>query len=230
MSRSSTSTALRVATAAALLACPLMAAAADHVETPLTRADLPADIADMYLFRPLDANNRIVAALSFANQSAATGGRVDFSFYCDRNVLYTFNFDRTGDAVPDFQVFARFGRDSAGACGVQLDGVPGASGTLVAPVGSVFSDSSGLRVYAGRNDDPFFFDTIGFNATIASFAPDEVPNGMLGIMNTRDGFAGRNACFIVFEMDQAAAVASSRTLRFWGTTSRFPGTTPVTQP
>src|ERR1051325_506809 len=45
--------------------------AADHVETPTVTADPAADIADVYIFRPDQSTNRLVAGITFAGRSAA---------------------------------------------------------------------------------------------------------------------------------------------------------------
>lgn len=205
------------------------AQAADHGESPGTDADPAADIADVYVFRSPDraAGDRLVGAFTFGNRPAPRT-RIDLALYCDRDVLYTFNIDSDNDNLPDVQVFARLARDDRDNCGLQLENVPGAGGTFSGPEGSVFQSSTGLRAFLGFGDDPFFFDVQGFNATVASFAPDATPSGELrfsgGANNgTNDSFAFRNASFIVFEMDLDAVrpVAPETRLRVWGTTSRI---------
>ena len=211
--------------------------AADHAESPTVTADPAADIADVFFFRPNQGMNRLVAGISFAGRpsTAAGGVRIDGpTLRCDPNVLYVFNIDNnadgTLDARPDIRVFARLARNGNGQCGVQLEGIPGTGGRLIAGrTDAILMDaSSGLRVFAGLVEDPFFFDSQGFGETLASFA-GAGQSGTINFQNTRDTFGGRNLSAIAFEMDLTAALGGSATgavLQFWGDTYRFPGTQP----
>lgn len=215
-----------------LAATPLWSA--DHAESPGPTGDPAADIADVYLFRASDRPDRLVAAMSFGNRPLPLT-RVDASFYCDPKVLYTFNFDTNGDvATVERSVRARLGLNGRGECGLQLEDVPGATAPYSGPTESVFSSPGGLRAFAGHRDDPFFFDFPGFLATLGTFGASDVSSGTLEFATVKaappfskgaDGFAGRNASLIVFEMDLdaiAPAVAGVRPLvKFWGTTSRL---------
>jgi Domain of unknown function (DUF4331) len=193
--------------------------AADHAEAPTATADPAADIADVFLFR---AAGKLVAAVTFSG-APAPRTRVDGATgRYDRDVLYTFHIDRDRDAVADVRIHARFGQNSLGQWGVELENVPGAGARyLFGPVEQVVT-ANGLRFYAGLRDDPFFFDAQGFNATLASFGDDSAPDGQVLITSTRDSFANRNVTVIIFEMDLAAATAGSPELYFWGTTARIP--------
>lgn len=219
--------------AAAMTAVATPALAADHAESPASDADPAADIADVFIFHAPDKAGRLVGVISFGGRPAPRS-RIDIALYCDPKVLYTFNIDRDGNNLPDVQVFARFGRDSRDNCGLQLSNVPGAGGTFDGPVGAVFSSSAGMRAFAGLADDPFFFDSQGFTATLATFNPsadeDATPKGSLQFASvlasppfssTRDSFGFRNVSTIVFEMDETAAAAGATQLRVWGTTSRL---------
>ncbi|MGH8430062.1 MAG: hypothetical protein ACREUF_06635 [Solimonas sp.] len=161
--------------------------------------------------------------------------RIDQSFYCDRRVLYSFNFDTNGNvATVERSVHARLGMNREGRCGLRLEGVPGAAGPYSGAIETVFTSPEGLRAFAGHRDDPFFFDFPGFIATLATFAGDDVASGTLEFATTQavppfskgaDGFKGRNASLIVFEMDLdalAPVTGGSRPLvKFRGTTSRL---------
>lgn len=214
------------------LSIPLLAA--DHVETPTVTADPAADIADVYLFRPDQAQNRLVLAMTFGGRSAATAGGVRIDgplMFCDRDVLYVFNIDNNSDGnldgQPDIQVLGRLARNGNDQCGLRLENVPGAGGRmLVGREGTTITDTgSGLRAYAGLVEDPFFFDTVGFAETLATFPPDG-QTGEIRIRNDRDGFAGRNISAIVFEMDLASVTGGSPTIQVTGATYRFPGSAP----
>lgn len=214
--------------------CPALAA--DHAESPTVTADPAADIADVFIFRPDQSSNRLVAAVTFAGRptTAGNGVRIDGPVMrCDRNVLYVFNIDHRGDgnldSRADLKVLARLARNGNGQCGVQIEGIPGAGGRLlVGREGSLITDSiSGLRAFAGLVEDPFFFDSLGFTETLGTFAA-EGQSGQLRFRSDRDTFGGRNLSVIVFEMDLAAAIGGNAgpDLRFWGDTFRFPGTEP----
>ncbi|HSW12577.1 MAG TPA: hypothetical protein VLI06_07025 [Solimonas sp.] len=206
--------------------------AADHAESPGPTGDPAADIADVYLFRA--SSTRLVAAMSFGNRPLPLT-RIDQSFYCDPKVLYTFNFDTNGDiATVERSVHARLGLNGEGACGLRLENVPGAAGAYSGATETVFTSPEGLRAFAGHLDDPFFFDFPGFIATLATFGDSSAPDATLEFATVkavppfskgRDGFDGRNASLIVFEMDLdaiAPASGGSRpTIRFWGTTARL---------
>lgn len=202
-----------------LLAGLAPAFAADHAEAPTASADPAADIADVFLFR---ADDKLVASVTFSG-GPVPRARVDGpTGRYDRNVLYTFYIDRNLDAIEDVRIYARFGQNSLGQWGLELENVPGAGARHVfGPVETVFTTPTGLKAYAGLRDDPFFFDAQGFNATLASFN-NPGPSGQLLIRNDRDSFANRNITTIVFEMDLAAATAGSQEIYFWGTTARIP--------
>ena len=220
--------------------CLLASAAvmsADHAESPGTDADPAADLADVFIFPSPQSATKTVGAITFGGRSAPRS-RIDGSFYCDPNVLYILNIDRANaagefDSIPDVQIFARFGTNSVGICGLQLENVPGAGGTFFGPIETVFESSTGLKAFAGLRNDPFFFDAEGYAALVASFANPGQSGDVIGSFrlgsNTprRDSFANRNVSAIVFEMDNNAlspASGSARPrVRVWSTTARLAG-------
>lgn len=220
------------------LAVSVAVMSADHVESPGTAADLAADIDDVYFFSsPETPATKVVAAITFGGRPAPQS-RIDQSFNCDPNVLFVLNIDRADaagdfDDVADVRILARFGRNSAGACGVQFENVPGAGGTFSGPIESVITSPAGMRAFAGLRNDPFFFDAEGFTALIASFGAGPPQSGDvaaafgLGTRARRDSFTGRNVSAIVFEIDVdvlAPLAAGVRPkLHIWGTTARLAG-------
>jgi len=210
---------------------------ADHAESPATDADTAADIADVFIFASPDAT-KLVGAITFGGRPAPRS-RIDGSFYCDPDVLYTYNIDRADasgsfDNVADFKVLIRFGKNRAGQCGIQLESVPGTSQTISGPIELELPGSNGLRAFAGLRNDPFFFDFEGFSALLNTFATpgqhgDLVSSFRLGGgQPRRDSFAFRNVSAIVFEMniDTVAPRSAGGTrpkVRVWATTSRFAG-------
>jgi Domain of unknown function (DUF4331) len=212
---------------------------ADHGESPGTDADPAADIADIFIFPSPESATKLVGAITFGGRPAPRS-RIDGSFYCDPDILYTYNIDRADaagnfDSVPDVQVYARLGKKSStGQCGLQLENVPGAGETFSGAIEGVFVSKGGTKAFAGLRNDPFFFDFEGFSTLLNTFAtPGQ--NGDLvtafrltGNQPRRDSFAGRNASAIVFEMDLDTVAPKGANgvrpkLRVWVTTGRLAG-------
>jgi hypothetical protein len=199
--------------------------AADHADAPGTKGDHgdhAADITDVFLFR---ANGKLVGAINICG-APRPQARVDGPIgRYDPQVLFSYHIDTNCDGKPEIDVNVRFGQNSAGQIGVQLENLPGAGATQVAgPVETVNVAPSGLKFYAGLRDDPFFFDFEGFQATEASFGSDPentAPSGQLLFNNTRDSFGARNITAIVFEMDPAAATQGSKKICVYATSGRL---------
>ncbi|HZR35021.1 MAG TPA: hypothetical protein VFA75_06565 [Nevskia sp.] len=208
---------------AGLLIGPATALAADHADAPGTKGahgDHAADITDVFVFR---RNGKLVGAINIAG-APAPQTRVDGpTGRYDPQVIFTYHIDTNCDARPDIDVNIRFGLNSAGQIGVQLENLPGAGATLVSgPVEKVNTTPSGLKFYSGLRDDPFFFDFEGFSATEASFDPtNKTSTGQLLFNNKRDSFGGRNITAIVFEMDPAAATQGSHEICVFATSGRL---------
>lgn len=213
------------------------ARSADHAESPAADADPAADIADVFLFPSPESGNRLVGAITFGGRPAPRS-RIDANFYCDPRVLYSFQIDRANaagqfDSIPDVTIHARLGSNRAGACGLQLENVPGAGGTFSGPVEQVFATPSGIKAFAGLRNDPFFFDAQGLGALFASFQTpgqngDLVSAFGIGSRARRDSFGFRNVSVIAFDMDidQLAPRlpdGSRPLLRVWAVTSRLVG-------
>jgi len=198
------------------------ALAADHADAPGTKGthgDHAADITDVFLFRK---NGKLVGAINICG-APSPQTRVDGpAGRYDPQVIFTYHIDTNCDAKPDIDVNVRFGLNSAGQIGVQLENLPGAGASLVSgPVEQVNTTPSGLKFFAGLKDDPFFFDFEGFSATEASFDPtNQTSTGQLLFNNKRDSFGGRNITAIVFEMDLAAATQNSKKICVYATSGR----------
>lgn len=180
--------------------------AADHSEAPGTKADVAADIADVYAWHE---GEKLVAVLTYAGLQATTEGQ---SATYDKDVLYTVHIDSDGDNASDTDVYVRFGQNGAGDWGVQVENLPGTTEAVVGAVGEAIDAGNGLSVYAGLKDDPFFFDLEGFNTTLET--------GTVSFNPERDSVAGLNVSSIVLEMDLAAASSGSDKLAVWASTGR----------
>jgi hypothetical protein len=224
--------------AAAVIAVSCAVRSADHAESPAADADPAADIADIFLFASPQAPSKLVGAITFGGRSAPRS-RIDGRFYCDPDILYTYYIDRADpsgnfDSVPDVQIRVRFGRNSGGLCGMQLENIPGAGGTFSGPIEQVLVTRSGIRAFAGLRNDPFFFDAEGLTALLNTFAVPGQNGDVVAAFRVasglprRDSFAFRNVSAIVFEMDldavaPRAANGTRPRLRAWATTGRVVG-------
>src|ERR671936_1537860 len=166
---------------------PSRAGAADHLDapglTPPPGGDgIGTDLTDIYAFQsPADASKTVlimnVNGLTTADLANPPGPDRPFGWKVplvggDPNVYYYFRVDSNGDATADVLVQIRFGEPSAdgsqrmkvkilgrgGHASVAFQGR--STGFGQAPV--VNSGPMGIKAFAGRRDDPFFFNLVGF--------------------------------------------------------------------
>jgi hypothetical protein len=230
---------------------PASAGAADHLDAPgLTPpgGSVQTDITDVYAFRsPTNPANTVLALnvngvgspgeaapgpdLAFARGAPAVGN-TNF-------VLYNLNVDANGDAVADSVLTTRFGKpDEHGVQDLELR----LNGKLLIPKGvgrtTGFDESTphvttrdSVSVFAGRRDDPFFFDLAGFlNITKAldAFGLDSDPTNnaesFVGCTGTRPNFfANRNVSSIVIELPSSMLTGGGDSMiGVWGTTTAGP--------
>ncbi len=150
-----------------ILAVPFLlvqqATGSDHADTREVVAKPGTDISDVYMFPSPENPNNVVFVMN-VNPLIARGGTASF----DPSVLYQFKIDRTGDAVEDLVIQAKFSGTGAGQT-VRIAGPikPNTTGNMnrleslyptVGTVGTTFSPTAGMRVYCGVAEDPFFFD------------------------------------------------------------------------
>ena len=215
------------------------ASASDHQDNPLVELNPSLDMTDVYAF-PGSAPGRIALVLnSWAFLTPAQTASTSF----DPNLLYQFKIDNNGDAKEDKVIQVVFTGTGASQT-VQVYGpmsppVSGAMGntiststpTLSGPVNTVLGTSSGMQVFAGAREEPFFIDLETFFRII----PDRKPVGgaMGALPNTAtagsfrspatavDFTKGFNVLSIVIELpgSQLTSTTSAK-LGVWGTISR----------
>ena len=195
--------------------------AADHADAPASALDPSADITDVFVFRK--TAGKLVGVIAFGG-APVPRPRVDGpTGRFDPDVIFTYNIDNDRDSRPDISIHIRFGTNSLNQSGVEIENLPGAGYRYVfGPVETVNMSPNGLRFYAGLRDDPFFFDFVGFRATLDSFGDASTNDGTLMFDNTRDSFTLRNLTAIAFEMDEAAATQGSDEIYVWATSGRLP--------
>lgn len=218
-------TSLRAVGAGALLSAvtALSALAADHREAPFVNEFPPADLNDIYVFRAPGAPARLVLVMT-VNPISDPDFAASYAF--SPRVLYRFEIDNTGDAVPEHTIdfiFTPFAggpqtvtariQDSAQTRGLAFRGQTTAptvvSGTPNEPTIIRPREGSPVRLFAGPRDDPFFFDAVG----LARFRAGD-PDPFRG----EDSFAGFNVSAIVIELPVALISDGRRQLQISGFT------------
>jgi Domain of unknown function (DUF4331) len=217
---------------------PASANAADHLDAPgLTPpgGSVQTDITDVYAFRSPANANRTVLVLNVNGVAsageAAPGPDRPFAQAIPRvhdssAVTYDFNVDNNGDARTDVRIGIRFGaprEDGAQRLRARITGAKNGEGKIQVngwstPFGGapVVNHRDGISVFAGRRDDPFFFDLLGFlnilgpGSLIGCGSPTSHPE--------RDFFANRNVSSIVVELPSRLLTAGSTNIGVWGST------------
>ena len=211
--------------------------ASDHQDTPEVEFNPRRDVNDVYVFpSPASPSDRVVLVMTTASpltpadvQGFGTG------------VLYQIKIDNTGDAVEDLVLQFKFsGRPKANEQTVSIRGpvAPeevGTENTLVntgkilkGPTNTVLGSPSGMQVFAGQRDDPFFLDLERFFRIIPDRKPERGPLSRIPETPTatrfRDPgvnfFTGINANAIVVELPESELTRGGTSrIGVWGTTS-----------
>lgn len=143
-----------------------VALGSDHQDTPLVELNPTQDMTDVYAF-PGSSTGRIALVLnSRAFLTPAQTAAASF----DNSLLYQFKVDDDGDAKEDQVIQVTFTGTGANQT-VEVRGpiappVQGAMGNRVATaapavsgrINTVLGSASGMQVFAGPRDDPFFID------------------------------------------------------------------------
>ena len=189
--------------------------AADHFDPPQRtdqavnpNADVPADIADLYLYHTADS---VIVSVDFGGpRPTAEAAKYD------RDVLYNIFLSNAGSKIdPEFNIEFRFGQDAANpaASGIRITGLPGVTTPLVGPVETTITTANGIKIFAGLIDDPFNFDAMGLNMTRQS--------GTLMFSNTRNRFAQQNTTAVIIEIPRALIENGSNRITAWSTAGRI---------
>jgi hypothetical protein len=200
--------------AATLVTTMRLAGAADHAESLVVAADQGADIPDVYAF--LDPNDNSRAILAFDIHGFIVPGENGNMGAFDSEVLYRFEIENTGDAIPDKFLTVTFDRQTSRAkpqlahvtmsgdrrgSTVRFDALTtvGSPTASAAPTTVTTTDpGSGMWFFAGLREDPFFFDIPAFNrfvGTVSAGSPDPAQ-----LQRGRDTFAGYNVQMITLSV------------------------------
>jgi hypothetical protein len=229
---------LAVAAVAALVSLGA-ALASDHQDSPNVELNPLQDLTDVYAF-PSPTSGRIVLVMdtrAFLTPAQSPGA----SF--DHNQLYQFKIDNTGDAHEDKVLQITF-TGTGTAQRVEVRGpvappVQGAMANTVAtvqpavegPINTNLGSASGMQVFAGPRDDPFYLDLEQFFRIIPDRRPSTGPLSQLPGTPSASGFrpageavnylTGFNTLSIVIELPVADLTAGGTSrLGIWGTISR----------
>lgn len=190
--------------------------AADHIDTPAV-TNQSTDITDLYVFKAQDPNNLVFVANTQGLTTPSNSAGLKF----DENTVLEFNIDKTGDNVEDLVIQCKY---DAASNKMQVYGpvAPSATGTKSKLEGAVTADvavtayggtavigtgATGIKVFAGPRDDPFFFDLNRYKAILAGTAP--------GFSNPgTDTFAGTNVLSVVVEVPKTL-IAATGAISVW---------------
>ena len=219
--------------------------ASDHQDTPDVELNQRFDVNDVYAF-PAATPGRIVLVLG--TSSPITPAKTpSFAFGTKDEELYQIKVDNTGDAVEDL-VFQLTFTGKAGHQKVTLHGPvkPNQTGpantlisgkkTLSGSVNEVLGSASGIQLFAGPRDDPFFIDLEQFFRIVPDRKPVTGPLSQLPNTPTASSFRaagqaldyvrGFNDMAIVIELPTSMLAADPQhpgKFGVWGTTSRARG-------
>ncbi|MEO0338682.1 MAG: DUF4331 family protein [Bacteroidota bacterium] len=185
--------------------------AADHIDAPSV-ASTTTDITDFYAFQsPENTDNLVLIVNSQGLLSPSATGTASF----DEQVLFEFNIDQNGDAIEDLVIQTTF---EDGMMKVYGPATPLTTGNMtmlatndvaievpITPYGSTArtaTGTTGVKVFAGPRDDPFFMDFAQYNEIIAGNAPGFNDPGS-------DTFAGTNVMSVVIELPKSLLGAFS---------------------
>lgn len=203
---------------------PTPARAADHLDapglTPPPGGDgIGTDLTDIYAFRsPASASKTVlimnVNGLTTADLANPPGPDRPFGTKVPQvkgnpNVSYNFRVDSNGDAVPDVNIQVRFGKPRAGGVQQMRVKILGRGRKAVAFAGRstgfgrpavVNRGPGGIKAFAGRRDDPFFFNLTGFLNILDIGGQSFVGCGGPNSHPETDTFKGQNVSSIVLEL------------------------------
>lgn len=225
-----------VALATAISAATLFAS--DHQDTPEVELSPRMDINDVYAFPGASADRIVLVMTTSSPITPAQGASASF----DPNLLYQLKIDNSGDGVEDRVFQFTFSGSGAGQQ-VQVRGpvAPASTGMVntivsVAPsltgaTNSNLGSSTGLQVFAGLRDDPFFLDLEQFFRIVPDRKPVSGPLSQLPdapsasawrpVGQAVDYLRSLNTLALIVELPTSMLTAGgSARIGVWGTISR----------
>lgn len=214
-----------------------LARGSDHQDTPEVELNPGTDMTDVYVFPGAVPDRTVLVLNSWAFITPAQTANT----YFDPDVLYQFKIDSNTDGVEDKVIQITFGEAASGQT-VEVRGplappVVGAMGNRIATdapsvtgsINTVLGSATGMQVFAGWRDDPFFIDLEQFFRIIPDRKPVTGPLAQLPDAPSASAFRspgvdyvkGFNVLSIVIELPTAWLTAGGNSkIGVWGTTSR----------
>jgi len=194
--------------------------ASDHIDAPAVK-NQTTDITDLYVFNGADTNNLVFVANTQGLLAPSATAAAAF----DPNTLIQFNIDNNGDNVEDLVIQAVYSNGKMNFYGPvkpsmtgirsKVEGDPSGSVAVTAYGASspnMYTTGSGMMLFAGPRDDPFFFDLDQYHAILAGKAP--------GFNNPgKDAFAGTNVMSVVAEVPKKLLNSTGK-INVWLTTKK----------
>ena len=195
--------------------------ASDHIDAPAVK-NQTTDITDLYVFNGTDTNNLVFVANTQGLLAPSATAAAAF----DPNTLIQINIDNNGDNVEDLVIQAIYADGKMNFYGPVKPSITGSRSKLEGDSDRIrcgdcvwcgFSCnlhnwSSGIMVFAGPRDDPFFFDLDQYHAIIAGKAT--------GFNNPgKDAFAGTNVMSVVVEVPKKLLNSTGK-INVWLTTKK----------
>ncbi len=216
-----------------------VAIASDHQDSPEVELNALQDMTDVYAF-PAATPGRIAIVLN--SRAFLTPAQTQNASF-DKNLLYQIKVDNTGDAIEDkvFQVvFTGTGPDqqvevrgpiAPPVRGAMNNELATSAPTITGRINTNLGSATGIQVFAGPRDDPFFIDLEQFFRIIPDRKPSGGPLSLLPSTPTASAWrpagqaqnyvAGFNVMSIVVELPIADLTAGGNAkLGIWGTISR----------
>lgn len=206
---------LSIVAIAALIAGGIIYAA-DHIDAPAVK-NQASDITDLYVFQGQNTSNMVFVANTQGLLSPANTAAAKF----DANTILEFNIDNNSDNVEDLVIQCKYDaasnsmlvygpvKPSETGKRSKLEGSATASATVTAYGASavIGTGATGIKVFAGPRDDPFFFDLDQYTKIIGGMATSFNNPGT-------DTFAGTNVLSVVVEVPKAL-LNSTGSINVW---------------
>jgi hypothetical protein len=195
--------------------------AADHADAPAVTGKT-SDITDVYAFQsPTTASNMVLVVNIQGLLAPSATAAAKF----DPETMVEINIDNsaTADNIEDLVIQTTFENGKVQVYGPAKPIQTGLKSTLINSATKVegaitaygaapsITEQSGMKIFAGPRDDPFFFDLDQFKKILAATAT--------GFNNPgTDTFAGTNVMSIVIELPKS--VLRTGSVNIWATTNR----------
>lgn len=214
----------------------------DHQDTPEVELSPRMDVNDVYAFpSPADANRIVLVMTTSSPITPAQSASAAF----DPDLLYQLKIDNTGDGVEDLVIQFTAQGSTAPSQTIQMRGpiapaMTGATSTIVdanptvsGAINQALGSNTGVQLFAGVRDDPFFLDLEQFFCIIPDRRPVSGPlslpcatgtpgaNGFRPAGSAVDYLNGYNALAFVVELPKTMLTAGGNAkIGIWGTISR----------